>query len=381
MAEKEIWGSTKSAGKVRLHVSVTNQGIPCEDSRVSAPKYAVFPFNATQVAKARFGIEFCLELEYPPDFENAILLTVRAWTNFGGVGARWRRGCGALYCEETAPANSGAVAAWWQDLQDSVGNFQGEPHWTLLGERLLLKATNDRNNRATNAAFDAWKAAISPLSDFRQKEGLGRNCGGMREIRVGPKAGQQAYSPGRSRWPEAESLKMRTGAVAPTHANPLTLQDLNAHPAFPRATFGLPIVMKFLPDPEERPNSGSLLPKGAERMASPVILRPWLLADGSWYALAHQLSAPLPAEIEYSFVPQAEGGYAPDSHTNQQQRFRWDIPGGVNALRGSRLASYRNSPMGNDSQGNRRSESGDALEAFMAYLRSLHFREPAAIGG
>jgi CRISPR-associated protein Cmr1 len=130
--------------------------------------------------------------------------------------------------------------------------------------------------------------------------------------------------PGRSHWPEADSIRRLTGsALAPPaggapsgvpadedprdHSTPVVPEDLI--PAFPKAVLGLPINFHFADGPSkgrpgERnkdPQDVQLVPllaskagrlETAERMASPVITRP-ALVDGKWrpavvvFAAAH----------------------------------------------------------------------------------------------
>ena len=77
-------------------------------------------------------------------------------------------------------------------------------------------------------AEGAWKEAIEKLRMFRQGVEVGRN------------PGVQPNRPGRSRWPEADSIREITGhhsaGHTPTHP---------ARLAFPRAVFGLPIITHY----------------------------------------------------------------------------------------------------------------------------------------
>ena len=87
--------------------------------------------------------------------------------------------------------------------------------------------------------------------------------------------------PGRSRWPEADTIRRATNTHAPMHKP--------EHPVdgfYPRAAFGLPLVFHFKDKNEGDPrgqDSDSLVlnPEGHDRMASPLILRPYF--DGRQY--------------------------------------------------------------------------------------------------
>lgn len=79
----------------------------------------------------------------------------------------------------------------------------------------------------------------------------------------------------RSKWPEAEAIRGITGDRDSKYP-PLS------HPQkFPRAAFGLPIVFHFrddIGDPDDTTLQRS--DKEKERLASPLILRPFVCKDG-----------------------------------------------------------------------------------------------------
>jgi CRISPR-associated protein Cmr1 len=167
-------------------------------------------------------------------------LALRWWASFGGVGARTRRGLGAVLVEGLPPVNSDEVQA--------------------VGGRLAL-------GRPAATVNDAWKHAISLLRDFRQAAGVARN------------PGSEPNRPGRSLWPEADSLRALSGRSDPRHANPVV--DVNG---FPRAAFGLPLVFHFKdkldPDDHVLEPADAAPDRKRERMASPLILRPYRDGEG-----------------------------------------------------------------------------------------------------
>ena len=164
---------------------------------------------------------------------------LRWWASFGGVGARTRRGLGALKVSirraGLTPVASGEVAA--------------------RGGRLALGAP------VTDAAT-AWERAVEPLRRFRQGPNVGRNPG-------------QHNHPGRSRWPEPDAIRRLTSQHANAHA-----PEHPVHGLYPRAAFGLPVIFHFK-DPGD-PKDQTLEPAGdSDRMVSPLILRPY--HDGGRY--------------------------------------------------------------------------------------------------
>lgn len=170
-----------------------------------------------------------------------VLEALRWWATFGGLGARTRRGLGAVRIAGLTPVSEEEVKAAGCTLVFGSGPAQH--------------------------AGTAWQTAVRKLRDFRQKPGLGRN------------PGSQGNPPGRSRWPEADAIRRFTGRHDKKHA-----PEHAAGNRFPRAVFGLPIVFHF--NDTDDPQDFVLEPAGHERMASPLILRPYPLADGKWRAAA-----------------------------------------------------------------------------------------------
>lgn len=166
---------------------------------------------------------------------------LRWWACFGGVGARTRRGLGAVKVEGLEPVTASEVKA--------------------CGCSLTLASTGG------NDASQSWGWGISRLKDFRQGKNLGRN----------PGAGNR---PGRSRWPEPDAIRRYTRRNSSLHA-----PEHKAGNLFPRAAFGLPIIFHFKDQRERDPFDFSLNPVHKERMASPLILRPYL-QNGKWFPAA-----------------------------------------------------------------------------------------------
>ena len=173
------------------------------------------------------GYEFELTLEFDgEERRDQVLTALRWWANFGGVGARTRRGFGAV--QATGVAGLNPVT---RDEAESGGV------WFLEGQPA--------------AALQAWKQALQALQVFRQGAGVGR-AGARR---------------GRSNWPEAETIRRMAKGRRAEH---------RGTPFFPRAAFGLPIVFQFT---GEAHLNDTLEGADHERMASPLILRPYF--DGN----------------------------------------------------------------------------------------------------
>jgi len=249
------------------------------------PAYVLFPIikpvkdggRVCYITKLSF--ELCLS--YKRDVEAEVLRTVALWSLFGGVGARTRRGCGSVYCEEllrevgiTSVAELSAfVAAAGLDKSAQARPDAAYPQ--LRGGTLGL----GRGNSSDAAVL--WRGLLESYGNYRQGRGEGRNQG------VGP-------VPGRSFWPEPDSLRRITGQhkteYEPEH------DDGNW---FPRAAYGLPLSFKF--KGQSDPGGGKqidLLPVGKSRWPSPLILKAIKLPDGIVASCCLLLNSRLPTSLE-----------------------------------------------------------------------------------
>ncbi len=189
----------------------------------------------------------------------AIERAVDAWLAFGGLGGRTRRGFGAVGDGATLDP----AAALTTLSAHSGQNVAGTP--SLAGARLVTLPGTYTD------PLPALSAGIERLQTFRQGQGTGRN------------KGREANRPGRSRWPEAELIRSHTGQSAPEHAKRLVGVDKT-----PRAAFGLPIIFHFKDGSD--PGDSTLTPVGAERRASPLILRPYRHSADRYGVLALALN-------------------------------------------------------------------------------------------
>jgi len=311
---------------------------PKDPKLTNSLSYVLFPFQGKEPRSRNEGPQrppanyisnasWLLRLRFPEAIQDEVEAALNAWVNFGGLGARTRRGCGALFCEEFAPKNAGDLERWFQDGAFKVGGTVRD--WPTMPDVLLV-------GEPELAPSDAWKEVISFLQKFRQGEEVGRNKG-------------SGNRPGRSRYPEPETIRRVTARRSSQYARLAHIPD----DAFPRAEFGLPIVFHFQgqgepPDTVLYPSDG---PDGEphERMASPLILKPLALADGKAVPLIMRLAAPPLAGVKL------KGSNV------------LDLPG-TTAVRASRLATYRGSPLAG-------STLGSAVEAFLTYARKYGFRE------
>jgi CRISPR-associated protein Cmr1 len=230
------------------------RSVPRAMGGVSA--YALFPAQGT-VAKgglsietepkkiAKPGLKFELQIDCPDDRWPEVHQALRWWASFGGVGARTRRGLGAVKAVQR-----GAVGALKPVTPEEVAEIGGK---LILGKR-------------AGDAMEAWRGAVEQLREFRQGLGIGRQ-------------GTDPHTPGRTYWPEADAIRRLSNTHSTGHEPEHPVSDL-----YPRAAFGLPIVFHFK-DENSKPSDPArhvLEPDGDfERLASPLILRPYW--DGQGY--------------------------------------------------------------------------------------------------
>lgn len=253
-AESALWGNTETPGRVRVEVEVTDAGQPCEPVRHlrrgngkmafdfgSYPAYALFPFQGTikrgetdeAPATARENVAFTVRLTCPPELRREVETALHAWVLFGGIGSRTRRGCGSLELV-------GAEAQLPQTVQKGHKQLT-----TLPGRYFVGKPQRD--------PLQAWAGAVAVYRDFRQGVGFARN------------KGQQPNRPGRSRYPEPDTLRERTRSYGHEVIHPVR--------GFPRADLGLPIIFHFQGqgEPSDQTLQGSQA--GQQRFASPVVTK------------------------------------------------------------------------------------------------------------
>lgn len=178
-----------------------------------------------------------------------LFCALRWWASFGGLGARTRRGIGAVL------------------VQDSEGKLL--PPVTETEADAVADCALGISRPLFDDPISALSHGIQKLYDFRQGS-LGRLS------RFGV-----------STWPEADAIRRRAQHYLhePRH---------RAGDLYPRAAFGLPIQFQFKDgvDPDEikrnqgdpsrlmeledkkEPATTTLTPEGRDRLASPLILRP-----------------------------------------------------------------------------------------------------------
>jgi CRISPR-associated protein Cmr1 len=216
-----------------------------------------------------------------------ILAALRLWLTLGGVGARTRRGAGAIAVVRQRNAMELGVAASVDEL-DSFLRAVCRPKAAVaeldgvfsLGRTWQVFAGTPRDK-----ADDAQSALLSALRRARQD-------------RPAAPAGRW----GRSAWPEADAIRLKSRGRY-RHA-----PDAKNAEQYPRAALGLPIVVHYKDSPPQEPPEQQILAARRaaggdwdpiERYASPILLRSvavWEKGQRSFVPVAVFTRCTLPAD-------------------------------------------------------------------------------------
>lgn len=285
--ENEIWGSTERASRIVLKVRSCSEPAPTSAAATTSGngnrklEYALFPaqqgLNTIGVLSAS-GLTFTLEVtaDSPESLKHA-KCALFAFANFGGYGARTRRGCGSLYCQSLAPVPSNTkdvrpILAHLQKPLFPPGKHQPATDWPSLKNSQIVLGPK------ALPVQQAWEEVIRLYRAFRQDRAPGSQ-----------------NRPGRSYWPEPDSIRLIRGTHFRYHAPEQFDRD------FPRAILGLPINFKFKDqdrgDPklqtlEPPPVASNENPRGM-RLASPFILKPLMVSQTHAYPMVLRLHSNL----------------------------------------------------------------------------------------
>lgn len=270
--EAELWGSAEKPGRVQLQVQVTSAGSSRPHSQIaprSNPKqgspegFFLFPFQKARdkglpEASAQEKVQFQLAVWFPTDFERDLRNTLCAWIALGGVGARARRGCGALAVEDSQdiwlpPLDETERQRWFRNLLSQATAL----HTTLLtGGSLVWGQLESDPQRVWGDLGRFWAA-------FRK---------GHVDI--------DGYSP--------------TSGCLWRDYNILTQWEMQQeHLLLAKPFLGLPIIYQNF----KNGLTVTIKAGSSGRMASPVILKPLALQEGKVCPLVAVLCAPSPEKI------------------------------------------------------------------------------------
>jgi CRISPR-associated protein Cmr1 len=261
-AEDTIWGKAHTTQKrqtedngepvqedknqtIQISVKVTNNGTTVDTS--AAPEYLTFALR-DEGGKLRENVRFNLHITYPQIYNTEIEAALWAWETFGGIGARTRRGFGALHLKKSSlqpqldrpkTMDPKDIKKW---INDKLNKFiqrntfpNNVPH--LSYPHLSKNLTYDIVPSPKDKDISVWDELSDRLKDFRQKKNKGK------------------------KWLDKK------------HAVDVQDNGIKKEAKFPKATIGLPLVFQF-PDKEDNITiqGGE---EGQERFASPLIIRPY----------------------------------------------------------------------------------------------------------
>jgi CRISPR-associated protein Cmr1 len=284
--ENLIWGSTKNPSSVQVHLqdidydkNKSEPAFKVIDDRGRAKvqpssyidPYIAFPLQPDKNQRKKVGWEsekilldvaFTLVIRFPEKYKVEIEETLYAWENFGGLGARTRRGFGSLVCKirdgvEIEKPSSDQIRIDIKNFLEKIN----KPDHVITGVPYLSNSTQYKIlAKEGSSSTKQWKEIIRKYQNFRQSRITFR---------------------GRSHWPAADTIRKKTGDFEPDHR---PIHDVFGK--IPRAQLGLPIIFKFaFKDPKD-PQPTTLQGKGKiDRMASPLIIRPIECKGGAAIAL------------------------------------------------------------------------------------------------
>ena len=242
------------------------------------PEYAAFPLQPRRedqtpgmpILPVFTDVRFTLQISFPSNSRSDIEAALWAWETFGGIGARTRRGFGALHCqkiiendqtiEPRLPTSAQSVDQW---IKDEISHYKivhpasSNLSFPYISPKMSIDAVHRSND-----AYRSWRFLITKLKNFRST--------------------QQNPS-----WPESNAIRRLHRKKIRVRRNQSTSSNINK---FPRAAFGLPIIFHFSDDSD--PSDTNLRGTDHERLASPLILRPVTFSDGGYIGIAVILEGP-----------------------------------------------------------------------------------------
>ncbi|MGR8015816.1 type III-B CRISPR module RAMP protein Cmr1 [Bacillus sp. RM3] len=262
--EAEIFGHTEQASQIQVvtHYEKNevkrNSKVFFKKKKHPFPRYVLSNMKdkTPYLMKAQFSLNIRLSKK-TTDVElikKEVGAALWAWINFGGLGSRTRRGCGSLYCKQFSPYNKrtkSQLEKWFEQklLEYDIQLPASSREWPTLSREFKVQAF-------PSSMISSWQSVIQTYETFRRRSNSDKKRG-------------------RSCWPEADTIRLLTGKAKSGHHIPYPKEKPIKYQAFPRAQFGLPIQFRFASkDSGKDPDPVTLLPKGKDRLASPLILKP-----------------------------------------------------------------------------------------------------------
>jgi len=303
--EEKIWGSASKQGsagpsEVQLHINLTHGGrlFQAKDHKGKLVKnigdvksiysYIAFPLRDVPGAYVLEGVEFDLEIQFPKELAEEVEAALWAWETFGGIGARTRRGFGALQLVKIngSAASLPNAAQIENTVRSQISQWTTNGHW-VAGVPHLHPQSPIATKPGFKSAITAWEYLFNKYKKFRQARY--------------PDAKGRPY--GRSKWPEPDTIRRLTHRHSRGH-EPF-------HPVdgkFSRGRFGLPIIFQFKENDEKNGDPHKTILEGSEhdRFASRLIFRP-IACQGGAVGLACILDGPADPPGGYVLKNQSDG--------------------------------------------------------------------------
>ena len=238
--------------------------------------YVAFPLRDRLDAGVQVGVRFKIYIRYPSECRDEVEAVLWAWEIFGGIGARTRRGFGALRRIDKG-AQYPPCAAVQRQIRSRLQKYaQGKwpdnvPYLSPdMGLALRFRHSDP---------YQVWLQLIDALHSFRQYRTKGRF--------------------GRSLWPEPDEIRVLFGTRKRGYklSHPM-LKYVQAKDQdqfiFPRGQMGLPIVFQFKDEGAGDPPKSILEgPGNVQRWASRLILKPIPCQEDGFVGLAAVLNGPV----------------------------------------------------------------------------------------
>ena len=288
--EAEIFGDTSCPSRVKIWLGKEPKTDCLKTGFWGFPKYVLYSTGSELEQAKRKAVEltsghtFLLNVEYKQtDIMMEVEAALWAWINFGGIGSRTRRGCGSLYCKKFSPQEAEVTGQnFWNWFDKKTNEYQltildkeQSREWPTLSSKIKVRShsTSLKSN---------WDKAVEAYRLYRRRANKKNNF----------------QKPGRSFWPEADSIRLITGKAHPLHKNRFPEDKPEKLVACPRTQFGLPIVFQFKGRAEGEPDPTQLVPKGKDRLSSPIILKPLACNAKEGIGIIAVLNQPVLTSVE-----------------------------------------------------------------------------------
>ena len=300
-AEDRLWGAASAPHKpmpsqVQIQITVqecggkfitrNHHGDEVPVHHLSTPYgYAAFSLREKPDAIVKEGIKFSMKISFPRGDaqEKEVAAALWAWETFGGLGARTRRGFGALKLVridgqlQTLPSPNPSEIK--QFIEQEMNRHTTTGDWPPDVPCLPLQSSYLAITASHNGVRAAWEYLLTSLKEFRHDRPRNRV--------TDQRTGQQVTRPGRNAWPEPDEIRRLVPHTSTAHSTPRS----NVR-KFPRAAFGLPIIFEFKGAGEPRKTTLEGATDHQTRLASPLILRPLACARDKYVGLAVVLDTP-----------------------------------------------------------------------------------------